>query len=153
MTLQESQAKYINSKNEVDNIEKKISLKQRQINRLEIKKSKIRENNWWGETLVNPVVELIKAKFPQTTDWDNGKPVAMGLKCRVSVFGKYKGETIGITFCPNDLDKGLISFENGLKGISPVRDLNGFCYKDDVISDIEQVYEYIQKQLIVIHNA
>ena len=77
----------------------------------------------------------------------------MGLKCRVSVFGKYKDKTIGITFCPNDLDNGLISFENGLKGLNTYRDLNGFCYKDDVILDIEQVYGYIQNQLIEIDNA
>jgi chromosome segregation ATPase len=153
MTLKESQEKYINSRNEVDNLEKKIEQRERQINRLKIKKSKIQSNNWWGETLVKPIIELVKTEFPETTDWDDGRPVAMGLKCRVSVFGKYKGKTIGITFCPNDLDNGLISFENGMKGLHPVMDLNGFCYKDEVLLTIEQVYDYIQKQLTEIDNA
>lgn len=152
MTLSEIQESYINSKNEIEVIEKKISLKNRQIDRLITKKQKIQNDNWWGDAIVRPIIELIKLKFPQTTKWDSDRLLPMGMKCRISVFGKYKDKTIGITFCPNDLSKGLISFENGMKGLHPVRDLNGFCYKDDIILDIEQVYSYIQNQLTEIDN-
>ena len=153
MTLQESQEKYINSRNEIDTIKYKIEQKERQIYRLEKKKNKIHDGNWWGQTLVKDIMDLVKAKFPETTDWDDGRPVAMGLKCRVGIFGKYKGKTIGITFVPTNLSEGKISFENGMKSLHPVHDLNGFCYKDELILNIEQVYDYIQNQLTKIDNA
>lgn len=153
MTLPEIQEKYINTRNQVEAIEKKIVSKEKQVDRLKNKKNKLQGSNWWGETLVKPIIELVKVKFPETTDWDDNRLVALGLKCRVGVFGTYKGETIGITFCPHDLDKGLVSFENGMKGLHPVHDLNGFCYKDEVLLNIEQVYDYIQNQLTKIDNA
>lgn len=153
MTLQESQEKYINSKNKIDTIKYKIEQKERQIYRLENKKNKIEDSNWWGKTLVKDIVNLIKVKFPETTNWDDNNPVALGLKCRIGIFGEYKGKTIGITFVPTNLSEGQISFENGMKGLHPVRDLNGFCYNDEVILTIEQVYDFIQKQLTEIDNA
>lgn len=152
MTLEEIKQSYINSKSEVEVIEKKIALKNKQIDKLMLKKQKINDSNWWGDSIIRPIIELIKLKFPQTTKWDDDRLIPMGMKCRVSVFGKYREQTIGITFCPNDLSKGLISFENGMKGLHPYRDLNGFCYKDDIIIDIEQVYVYIQEQLVNIDS-
>jgi hypothetical protein len=154
MTIAESQEAYINSKKGIGIIEKKIELKYKQIERLNLKKQKINDKNWWGDALIRPILEMVKSKFPQITDWDDESLTPMGMKNRVSVFGKHNDNTIGITFTLNNYEEGILAFENGMKepnyvnSYKTIYDLNGFCYKDEPILDIEQVYNYIEKQLI-----
>lgn len=150
MNLQEIKESYINSRNEINILEKKVQQKQKQITRLENRISKQRENSWWGYVLVRGIMDLVKIKFPNIV-WDDDKLIPMGMKCRISVFGKVNNKTVGITFVPTNLMEGTIAFENGFKNNSypkdSLGDLNGFCYKDENINNIEQVYKYINSQI------
>lgn len=154
MTLSEAQKAYTDSKKEVEIIEKKIALKNKQIDKLTLKKEKINDKNWWGDSLIRPILGLVKVKFPQITEWDDERLIPFGMKCRVPVFAKYNDKTIAIVFTLHNYENGIVAFENGMKdpnhvnNYKTINDLNGFCYKDEPILDIEQVYNYIEKQLV-----
>jgi hypothetical protein len=151
MELQEMKNAYVDAKHEVAVIVKKITQRENQIGRLRSKKMRIEDTSWWGDMLVKPIIENLKVKFPQIAWGDTEKLVPMGLKCRLSVFGKVNDKTVGITFVPMNLDNAEIAFENGFKSKTApkdsIADLNGFSYNDEIITDIEQVYSFIQNQL------
>lgn len=93
-------------------------------------------------------MNAVKIKFPFLI-WDE-RMATMGLKYRVPMFGKDKdGEIIAsVTFVPEDLTKGVISFETGeLIGPKGGYDTHGFNLKTEIITDIEQIFNHIQKRL------
>ena len=96
-------------------------------------------------------MELLKAKFPEITEWDDEKLTPMGLCSRVSLFPIYKGETLIICFTPHDLNNGIIAYdteENTMKYPEGSLGYYSNMGKESVaITDIEQVFNHIQKQI------
>ena len=150
-TLKESQEDYKNRRLEIERVYKRIRQREAQIVRLDNKASKLRENTYWGEILIRPIIELLKVKFPEITEWDDERLTPLGMCSRVSIFPKYKEETLIICFTPTDLENGVISYdtEENTKEF-PKGSLGYFndMGKEAVaITDIEQVFNHIQKQI------
>jgi len=117
------------------------------IERHEDKIEKLREKSWWGDLLIKPIMKELNIKFPDIK-WDS-KISPMGFKSRVPMFAYINGKmAFSVTFVPEDLTKGEISFETGkLIDQSKGYDGHGFNLECEVITDIQQVFDYVEKQL------
>ena len=117
------------------------------IERHEDKIEKLREKSWWGDLLIKPIMKELNIKFPDIK-WDS-KISPMGFKSRVPMFAYINGKmAFSVTFVPEDLTKGEISFETGkLIDQSKGYDTHGFNLECEVITDIQQVFDYVEKQL------
>lgn len=151
MNLEESKQNYLNKHNAIKETKAKIKQREMQIERLKKKLDKQWDNSWWGEILIRPIMEMVKAKFLKLT-WDDERLIPLGLCSRVSVFGHIGDKTVCmIAFTPSNLNEGIIAFDTGeKKGSYPqgsIGDLNGFQNVSEDIHDIEQIYKHIEKQL------
>lgn len=138
--IQETRDKFVKAQQEITRLK-------RIIERHEDKIERIRDKSWWGDVLIKPIMKELNIKFPDIR-WDS-KLSPMGFKCRVPVFAYINGEmAFSITFVPEDLTKGEISFETGnLIDQSKGYDTHGFNLECEIITDIQQVFDYVEKQL------
>jgi hypothetical protein len=118
------------------------------IERHEDKIERLREKGWWGDVLIKPIMRELNMKFP-TIRWDS-KISPMGFKCRTPMFAYIDGNmAFSVTFVPEDLTKGEISFETGeLIDQNKGFDAHGFNIKCEIITDIQQVFDYVEKQIV-----
>lgn len=133
-----------------EKIEEKIHMREKQIKRL---KKKL-ERAWnitpsWTEFLLRPLLNEIKALLPQVEWEEDDRLIPMGLMSRVSIFGKYKKQTIYLPFIPADLrNEGEIMFEaDKQKEFYPegsIGKLNGMGKDKFVIESAEQVVNYLK---------
>jgi hypothetical protein len=144
--LEQAKATYVKIHNDIDKARERIAFQERKIERLYNKGS-------WTEVLIRPIMELVKIKFPQIK-WGDDRLVTMGLCSRVSIFGHIgddKENYISIAFTPSNLNEGVISYDTGeMENNYPkgsIGNLNGFGLKSEEITDIEQIYNHIEKQL------
>lgn len=151
---------YINYKtmNEIDILATKYAKKsaevkkiRERIKKLEAKRDKFYSTYWfWTNRLVKPIMKMIKARFPEIV-WEDDRLVPLGLMNRVSVFGKYKGETLMLSFLPSDTEHGRISFETDKKvqdyPENSIGAWNHMGYEQIELNDIQQLYDYVQKQM------
>ena len=131
--------------------DKEITRRLRIIDMHERKITKIREKSWWGDIIIRPIMKVLKEKYPDLL-WDDERLVPLGLRNAVSVFAsnKNKETVVALTFTPTNLDEGKISLDVGYKGLSSnsISDLNGFNRQTEVIEDIQQIFDYIDKVLV-----
>jgi hypothetical protein len=151
-TLQESQAEYVEKIKAIQKVKDRIEQRKAQIRRLEKKENRLWEQSFWADVLIRPILDLVEEKYPEL-DWKDGRDrlVPMGLSSRVSVFPYYKGKYINLSFTPTDLDSGLISYDTGEiedeyeKG--SIGYLNGFNNVRETITDIQQIYDYVERRM------
>ena len=149
MNLQEIQKNAIEKNLEIQKVKDKIIQREKQIYRLEKKKSRLQENGWWGDLLIRPIMELVKAKFPQL-NWDLERLVPMGMCCRVSVFAKLNGVTVAmIGFTPMDTENGIVNYDISERKGDYMSDPNGFGIKSEPLTDIKDLFKHIEKQLTI----
>lgn len=155
MDLTEIKKNYIAKQDEVKKVQNKIFEREKQIERLTNKKYKLQDSAWWGDCLIRPIMELVKVKFPQLI-WDDKRLVPMGLGCRVSIFAHIEGieECVAyLVFSPGDVRNGGIFYDTGEKKPNypngSIGQLNGFDNICKEVETIEEIFEYIEKQLIV----
>ena len=155
-SLIDIKADYVIKQNEIDNTREKIKKLEAQIDRLRTKKDKLQDKAWWGDILIRPIMEHVKAKFPDLV-WDDKNLVPMGLGCKVSIFAKLNRETVAyLVFSPGNSKTGTILYETGetKNHFHPnsTGAINGFNNVSKVVETIEEVLEYVQKQIDK-HNA
>lgn len=131
--------------------DKEITRRKNIIERHEAKIEKIRNKNSWTDVLITPIMEVVRERFPQL-HWSE-RMATMGFNCRVPMFGKASEDIQSdivacITFRPEDLTKGQISYETG-NYIKPHLgyDAHGDNLETEVITDIEQIINHVQKQI------
>ena len=154
MDLQEIQLLYVEKQQAIKKVEDRIEMREAQIQRLEKKKRKLEEKASWTENLIRPILELVKAKFPNIV-WEDERLTPMGLCCRVWVFGRVggteDGKLVGIPFIPYDINNGILGFETDKvieqfpKG--SIGAMNGMGKETVVLKDIRQIYNLIQDKL------
>lgn len=148
--LEESQKAYVDIQSEIQKIRDKIRQREDQILRLKNKQEKLYDKSFWGELLVRPIMEAVKEKFPEL-EWADENLVPMGLCSRISVFTHFNDKTVMLAFTPTDLNNGIISLDTGEKEKgypkNSIGELNGFGRICEPITDIQQVFDNIQKQL------
>jgi hypothetical protein len=148
MKLQEIQKNAIEKNLEIKKVKDKILQRQAQIERLEKKKYKLQKNSWWGDLLIRPIMELVKQEFPQLT-WDLERLVPMGMCNRVLVFGKCDGLTVAmIGFTPMDIENGILNYDVSERKGDYMSDPNGFSIKSEPLTNIKDLFNHIEKQLI-----
>lgn len=128
--------------------QKEITRLKRIIEKHEDKIEKLRDNGWWGDLLIKPIMKELNIKFPDI-QWDI-KMSPMGFKSRVPMFAYIDGKmAFSVTFVPEDLTKGEISFETGnLIDQSKGYDAHGFNTECEIITDIQQVFDYVEKRIV-----
>lgn len=151
MTLEESRQQYVEKRKEIDKIEDRINMRRAQIDRLLRKKDKRWEGALWTDNLIRPIMELVKAKFPDVV-WDDERLVTMGLRSNVYVFGEMDGKTVAsICFTPYDLDNGILAYDTGEKEGSyqegSIGAMNGFDNITKPIEDIQEIYDLVEKKI------
>lgn len=149
--LAQIQENFIAKRNEIKKLKERENQREKQIIRLKTKRYKLEGKYWWGDTLVRPIMELVKEKFPNVV-WDDKDLVPMGLSSRISIFGKTKEDKlIGLAFIPYDLKEGVLHYETGEQNNRYMRgsigELNGFNYEKKELKSIEEIYLYIEQQL------
>jgi hypothetical protein len=138
-------SKYAKKNAKVEKIEERIM-------KLEAKRDKYNTPYWyWTNRLIRPILNLVKAKFPQV-EWDKDKRlVPLGLTNRVSVFGMYKNKHVMISFIPTDTRNGRISFETDKREQeypeNSIGAWNNMGLERIELTDVQQLYDYVQKQL------
>ncbi len=148
MTLQDIQKTAIEKNLEINRIKDKMLQRQAQIERLQKKKYKLQENGWWGDLLIRPIMELVKQEFPQLK-WDLEILVPMGMCNRVSVFGKCDGVVVAmIGFTPMDTENGIVNYDVSDRNGDYMSDPNGFSIKSEPLTDIKDLFNHVEKQLI-----
>ena len=148
MNLQDIQKNAIEKNLEIKKVKDKILQREAQIERLEKKKYKLQENGWWGDLLIRPIMELVKQEFPQLT-WDLERLVPMGMRNRVSVFAKCDGVTVAmIGFTPMDTKNGIVNYDVSERNGDYMSDPNGFSIKSEPLTNIKDLFNHIEKQLI-----
>jgi len=135
-----SRVQYVSKQQEITRLKRIIEKHEAKIERL-------RDNGWWGDLLIKPIMKELNMKFP-TIHWDS-KLSPMGFKSRVPVFGYIDGElALSVTFVPEDLTKGEMSFETGkLIDQSKGHDTHGFNLECETITDIQQVFDFVEKRI------
>lgn len=127
----------------------KILAKEKQLQRLEVKKKKL----WqfyplWTELLLMPLIRHLSRIFPDWS-WDGDELLPMGIGNKVAVFfckntdlpnaDKYDTEnSIYICFLPGDLHKGELLYET--------RETKTEVNKP--VESIEELIEFLNKQII-----
>ena len=154
--LSEIQSDYVNKQNDITKVQEKIHKLEAQINRLRTKKDKLQDKAWWGDNLIRPIMEHVKAKFPDLV-WDDKNLVPMGLGCKVSIFAHLNGETVAyLVFSPGNSKTGTILYETGETKNNfhhnSIGAMNGFNNVSKVVETIGEVLDYVQKQIDK-HNA
>ncbi len=149
--ITESRKRYVEYLNKKDKISASIDTKEQQIVRLRAKKNKLINDNWWGDSLIRPIMELVKLKFPDVV-WDDERLVPMGLRNCVSVFGSIDNNCVAyIAFTPTDLNNGIVSYDTGKKTgnyqSNSIGNLNGFDNISKPIENMEELYSYIQSKI------
>jgi hypothetical protein len=146
-TLEQIRQGFIDSKDKVDTINRKIVVREQQIHRLVALKNKLENaNNWTG--LITPILDLVRDKYPRII-WDDNKDLTpMGLRCAVGVFGKIDGEVVAsLVFTPSNIlsyDTGEYKTKHAKYSIG---DLNGFNNISKPVEVIDDIYWYVYKQL------
>lgn len=149
MVIENSIREYQNSRAIIKSIEDKIKSKENQIEKLKKRKSRIQDNNWWGDVLIRPIMADIKLKYPDLT-WDDERLVPMGLRCEVSVFGHDKdNKTVAsITFTPGA--NGYVYYDTGEKhntfAPGTIGYINQMNCKSELIDSMETLYRHIERQ-------
>jgi len=150
MNLEDIRVNCIEKDLEIKKVKDRIIQRQRQIERLRNKQNKLEDNNWWGDAVIRPIMELVKVKFPQL-NWDLERLVPMGMCNRVSVFARIEGDDetlVMIGFTPRGLDKGTVSFDKKQEERrDSLNNPNGFGIPSQEITDIEQLYSHIEEYL------
>lgn len=169
--LKQIQDAYVTRKNENDQqhktIRDMIAKRQAQIARLEKKESRL----WgtgphWTDELIRPVLAEISNVIPNIHfDDEKLNTFGLGCNCPIGVYDmpiadlpdrfsdEYYSHLVAyITFQPGDLDKGELLFKNGEKNerqfaAGSMGELNGFNDKTVPVESIEQLVEFIQKQM------
>lgn len=139
---------------QVKTIENKISQKEKQIARLNKKREKLSEKCWWGTSMIRPIMELVKARFPQIV-WDDDRLTPMGLCNRVSLFGRVDGNEennlIILCFTPSDTRNAMIAYDTeertGEYPPNSIGAMNDMNKVSEDLTDMEQIYKLIEKQL------
>mgnify|MGYP001611918873 CR=1 FL=1 len=149
-TLEIIREEYLAKKAEIAKVEAKIIERRKQIDRLNKKERRLSDANWWVDALIRPVMELVKAKFPQLT-WDDERLIPMGMGCRVHVFAKHNDKSVAyLAFSPDNGD-GKLWFETGeVKEGYPsgsIGAMNGFDRVQKPLERIEELYSHIVRQL------
>ncbi len=149
--LEESRKRYLEYLDKKDKIQLSMDTKEKQINRLRTKRDKLVNTNWWGDSLIRPIMEMVKLKFPDVV-WDDKRLVPMGLRCVVHVFGSVDNNCVAyIAFTPGNLNKGILNYDTGKKTgnyqSNSIGDLNGFDNITKPIEDIEEIYTHVQNQI------
>lgn len=150
-SLAEIENDYVTKQNEIRGVQDKIETLNVRIERLKAKKNKLQDKGWWGDNLIRPVMEHVKAKFPDLV-WDDRNLVPMGLGAKVSVFGKLNGKTVAyLVFSIGDLSVGKLRYETGETKnhfqSGTLGDVNGFNNISKPLGEIEELFTYVQKQL------
>lgn len=150
MVIENSKREYQNSRAIIKSLEDEIILKENQIERLKKRKNRIQEKFWWGDVLIRPVMEDVKLKYPHLT-WDTERLIPLGLRCAVSVFAHdYDDKTVAmIIFTPGS--NGELWIDNGQRKSSfqhgTIGELNGMNNVSVILTDMEMLYEHIERQL------
>tara|TARA_R110000772_G_C13310268_1_gene440074 strand:+ start:17119 stop:17595 length:477 start_codon:yes stop_codon:yes gene_type:complete len=153
-TLQQIKENYVTKRNEIKKIKARIEQREAQIQRLQKKRWRREEDNHWTQNVLRPIMDLVKTKFPNLV-WNDFNYTPMGMRNAVSVFARHKDtpeeSCIGsIVFTPNWLDGGVVHYDTKEKTHAPnnsISDLNGFNNKTAPLTDIQQLYDHVQKQL------
>lgn len=146
----EIQNLFVEKKKAQTAIEAKIALKERQIERLKVKREKAYPH--WTENLIKPLIEEVKKRMPELTFEENEKYIPMGLCCRVSVFPYFKEKCLMLSFVPGDLKNGELKIEPGERNNQPyptgsLADLNGFGKVSVPVKSIRQIVSLLRKQM------
>ncbi|ANH81670.1 hypothetical protein A8C56_12365 [Niabella ginsenosidivorans] len=145
------------TRNEIQN---KIYVRQRQIERLNQRLKKLHGPHW-TEDLLRPVLDEIKKQLP---GWDYGadRLIPMGLGCRVSVFftkerfsrspNQYnRNKSISIVFLPGELDNAELLYETGKQlnryGPDTIGAINGFNRVTKPLQSVEEAVSFLKAQI------
>jgi len=133
---QQASQTYISNEQEITRIK-------RIIDRHEDKIEKIRNENWWGDVILRPILNTVEEHFNKV-GWRFDQLTPMGLRCAVSVFGTLKtddGEqTIMLRFTPSG--DGFVELD-----IKPEYSTHGFGSKTAVVDGIDVVFNHIKTQI------
>ncbi len=150
--IKESQEKYIAFQEAMNLIKNKITVREKQIERLKLRDNKLHEQSWWGDILIRPVMEEVKKKYPNLS-WDDEKLTPMGLRCAVSIFADdNKGKTaVWLLFTPGNLNLGEIWYDTGVKkkefAEGTIGYINGMNNLSVVLQSMDQLYKHIDNQI------
>lgn len=152
-SLIQSQQEFLAKNEQIEKVNDKIRQREQQLKRLIDTKHRYEANNHWTDGLIRPIMNLVKAKFPQLT-WDDKELVPMGLGNRVSIFARVKGKdecVAYLVFSPCGVTKGQISYETGENTnrypTDSIANMNRFNNTIKIVETIEEIYDYVEIQL------
>jgi|GEM_PF-5566346 len=134
-------------------LDDRIAKKQQQLERLLLRRKKAPSIPYWTESLLRPVINILKPHF---LNWicDDEKLSPMGLACRVSVFFTSQNDNekyIYIVFQPGELSQGELLYETGeRKNDYPkntIGEINGFNRTTKAVESIEELVNFLKKQI------
>jgi hypothetical protein len=140
---------FLNKRQTKKDLEAKIALKEKQIERL---KKRV-ENNYpyWTDNLIKPLMEEVEKRMPELT-FEDKKYVPMGLCCRVSIFPMFKEKTLMLSFIPGNLENGELRIEPGERNdqvysTGSIAELNGFGKVSVPVTSVKQIVSLLRKQM------
>jgi hypothetical protein len=145
MTLEDIKADYEEKNQELKKVKDKITMRERQIYRLEKKKERANEKSHWTHQ-VNDIMKIVAEKTPHVT-WDDGSRFVSGMRCQYWRFGKTKEDiTVGICFTPG-VDSN-INFDTGeeISGFNKnsIGAMNGFHRKSKQLENIQELLDVVK---------
>ena len=153
-TIEEITTGYVTSYKKYDGLNDKIREKEKQIERLKNRREKISFR--WTQDILKPIVQEVEKHLPELEFCKDERYTPMGLCSRVSIFPKYKGETLMVNFIPLDLTKGEIGFETGVQETyypkGSIGEVNGMGREYKAIVSVQQVVDFLKGQMKEIDN-
>lgn len=150
MNFKEIKQSWIDNSNEINRINERIEMREKQIERLKKKRKRARKN--WTDVLIRPIMNEVKNCFPQLT-WNDDSLVPMGLRSTVSVFGRDENNktVASLVFVLGNYNEGQLFIETGERknkfSSSTIGDLNGFNNVITEIKSLVTVFDRVNEQL------
>lgn len=155
--LKDTQKVYVEAQQELDKIEARIGQRRKQIERLEKKYDKKREENWWIKLLVAPILTHLKERYPDLY-LDDTLLSPMGLRSAVHTWFYDADDWEAtdkilamLTLTPGDLSKGELWYDTGeVEDDYPegsIGFINGMNRVSKPLENMEQIYNRIDEQI------
>ena len=137
----------------------RIKAKKDKVERLQMQIEKLYNKTHWTDDLIAPVMSIVKETYPNII-WDDKRLIPMGLGAKVSVFGRVQNlpedseNLISLVFSPSMLGLGFETGEEiGGYARGSMGQMNGFNMKTVEITSVQQVLDYVNKQVIELNNT
>lgn len=148
-------------------IQNKICLREKQIERLRKKENKLRKSYvYWTKNFLEPLVSELHKHFPEYPNMEILGPFGLRSACSIWFFKKKRDEIeykkfferdnlISITIIPIDIDEGVYEYETSevidKYAKNTIGDVNGANNVTKEIESIEELVDHLKKQYELIN--